>query len=461
MRDFRRIWIERLEIAARRSAAYSQGHFELLGLLAWLIPAAGVVDYIVAHPTFDTFIVRFSAAILCLPLLLHRRLPSWFLSRMHLYFVSAMAYCFPFTYGFILSMNASTTPAGSELNIFWILQYFIALFLFIQLIVDGRLSTVLWIVASAFALLPAIALPEANLDELERVFVYPVTAYLTALGIGVLTYRKTAIIDVEKTAAASAIGANLAHELRTPLASIGTLAKGASNLLPVLTSAYEKAKAAGLHVDPLRKSQLNTLNETLSSIRNEVEYSNTIIDMLLLNTADKPITNVDTDLTLVSGVIEESLERFPFNNQKERELVHSELASDFIIEAPRILLVHVLFNLVKNALYFVQKSGKGSITISAYRDKFGGRIAVHDTGAGIPPSIQPHIFERFYTTTTTGQSAGIGLSFCKLVMESIGGKISCESKEGEYTTFTLTFPNIRVETPSPHSGSTLQTPLAD
>ncbi len=39
-----------------------------------------------------------------------------------------------------------------------------------------------------------------------------------------------------------------------------------------------------------------------------------------------------------------------------------------------------------------------------------------------------------------GQGAGIGLSFCRMVMESIGGSIDCESLEGEHTTFTLTFP---------------------
>ncbi|MFP6817049.1 MAG: ATP-binding protein [Pseudomonadales bacterium] len=53
------------------------------------------------------------------------------------------------------------------------------------------------------------------------------------------------------------------------------------------------------------------------------------------------------------------------------------------------------------------------------------------------------IFERFYTTTQTGQGAGIGLSFCNMVMESIGGSISCESVQGEYTRFTLNFPTPR------------------
>lgn len=433
-------WLENLDYAARRSAKYSEDHIELLGWLAWLIPVAASVDYIVGQPTFDTILVRTSAALVAVPLIIHKRLPRGFRTHLYLYFVFATAYCFPFTYGFMLAMNAAYAPAGQEIHIIWILQYFIALFLFIQLIVNGALATLLWVIASCAALLPALIYSGANTEELERVFVYPITGYLTALGFGILTNRKTAIINAEKAAAASAIGANLAHELRTPLASIGAKAKGTSNLLPILTDAYDKAKAAGLEVAPLRKSQLAVLTQALTSIRSEVEYSNTIIDMLLVNTADKSLSTVDMDLFSVTSAIKEAVQRYPFNNQKERDLIRVEVKEDFELEAPRLLVIHVLFNLIKNSLYFVQHSGKGDICISAEKDDAGPRILVHDTGMGIPTSIQPHIFERFYTTTHTGQGAGIGLSFCHLVMESIGGTIRCDSVEGEFSTFTLGFP---------------------
>jgi signal transduction histidine kinase len=106
-------------------------------------------------------------------------------------------------------------------------------------------------------------------------------------------------------------------------------------------------------------------------------------------------------------------------------------------------VIHILFNLMKNALHFVQKAKKGHISIRAEQDSGHWRILVHDTGSGIPANVKPHIFERFYTTTHTGQGAGIGLSFCRLVMESIGGSIHCDSEEGEFATFTLEFPKVR------------------
>jgi two-component system CAI-1 autoinducer sensor kinase/phosphatase CqsS len=251
------------------------------------------------------------------------------------------------------------------------------------------------------------------------------------------------MVQTEKLRAASAIGANLAHELRTPLASIAAISKGTENLLPALTDAYQKAKSAGIEVRPLRDNQVSILRDSLSTIRNEVDYSNTIIDMLLMNTADKALSNVETERFSVKEAAQESVSRFPFNNQKERALVAVSIAEDFEIDAPRLLIIHVLFNLIKNALYSVQKAGKGDISITAERRAQGDCITVHDTGMGISPSVRAHIFERFYTTTPTVQSAGIGLSFCKLVMDSIGGSIRCDSVEGEYTTFTLDFPHTR------------------
>jgi two-component system CAI-1 autoinducer sensor kinase/phosphatase CqsS len=296
------------------------------------------------------------------------------------------------------------------------------------------------VVASAASALPVLWISDPNLSELRRVVVFPVFGYLTALIFGILTNRNIDIVNTEKVRTAAAIGSNIAHELRTPLASVRSLAHGLKNYLPSLIDGYEKAKTNDLAVDPIRPKQLEQIQLALSTIEAEVEYSNTVIDMLLINTADKPLIGLENDLFKASSTIEESVSRYPFNNTSERKLICTDVAEDFQIRAPQLLVVHVLFNLIKNGLYYVQGAGKGEITISTATANGANQILVHDTGAGIPPIIQKQIFERFYTTTQTGQGAGIGLSFCKMVMESIGGGISCESVEGDHTTFTLTFP---------------------
>lgn len=431
---------EHLDIAAQKSAAYSERHFFLFGCLAWFIPFATVIDYVVGKPYYDTLPIRLSVSLLAIPLLFTKHLSGSRDDKFYIYFAFLMGYAFPFCYGHMLTMNAAYAPPGEQIHMLWIFQYFIALFLFIQLAVSGVLALVIWLAASLLALAPLCWLEHVNWIEVRRVLLYPVSGYLTALIFGILTNRNIDIVNTEKIKTAAAIGSNIAHELRTPLASVRSLAHGLKKHLPQLIDGYEKAKAKDLDVEPIRPKQLERIKQALTSIEDEVEYSNTIIDMLLINTADKPLTGLEYDSFNASSVIAESVSRYPFNNTNERRLINVDESYDFRISAPRLLIVHVLFNLIKNALYYVQRAGKGTITISARPNGATNQILVHDTGSGMSQLIQKQMFERFYTTTQTGQGAGIGLSFCRMVMETIGGSVTCDSVEGEHTTFTLEFP---------------------
>lgn len=72
-------------------------------------------------------------------------------------------------------------------------------------------------------------------------------------------------------------------------------------------------------------------------------------------------------------------------------------------------------------------------------DKYNS-LYFKDTSTGIAPEVLPHIFESFYSKTARG--TGVGLAFCKSTMREFGGDIVCESVEGEFTTFVLTFPVV-------------------
>jgi signal transduction histidine kinase len=67
------------------------------------------------------------------------------------------------------------------------------------------------------------------------------------------------------------------------------------------------------------------------------------------------------------------------------------------------------------------------------------RLIFKDTGKGIASKDLPFVFDRFYTQTPHG--TGIGLAFCQDVLKRFGGSIVCDSVEGEYTIFTLSFPS--------------------
>jgi signal transduction histidine kinase len=106
-----------------------------------------------------------------------------------------------------------------------------------------------------------------------------------------------------------------------------------------------------------------------------------------------------------------------------------------------ILFTHVLFNLLKNALYYIRAASKGEISIWCEQNEKFNILHFKDTGLGMDKEVLEHIFERFFTRTRHG--SGVGLAFCKLVMQSFGGDIICDSVKGEYTDFTLSFPKIK------------------
>jgi two-component system CAI-1 autoinducer sensor kinase/phosphatase CqsS len=117
--------------------------------------------------------------------------------------------------------------------------------------------------------------------------------------------------------------------------------------------------------------------------------------------------------------------------------------ADFKFLGIELLMVHVLFNLIKNSLYYIAKAGKGRIFISVDKSPSGNLLIFRDTGSGVPPEILPNIFTQFYSWSPDNDNrvgAGIGLAFCRSVMTSFNGSIHCKSQLGEYTEFTLTFP---------------------
>jgi two-component system CAI-1 autoinducer sensor kinase/phosphatase CqsS len=412
-----------------------------LALLCICFPLAYFVDLYVGKPSFDTLWVRISAFVAVTPLIFGDSRTVANFKYLHLYFVGVATYVLPFLFGLMLVMNAALTPTGSRSEMLWILQYFISLFLFIQLIHNGYLSSALWVVGSACALLPLLWLPHTNWDEIYRVLVYPVTGYLTALLFGVLTNRNADYTNSQKLKAASAIGAYIAHELRTPLASIGTIARANHRFVDALCAGYAKAVGAGIHEESIPLSKVKELSTSLIMMQEEVQYSNTIIDMLLLNTKEE-VARGYSELFTASDAIAEAIRRFPFGNSHERSRVSMDIEHDFSIRGSRLLVIHTLFNLLKNGVYYMQRTPSGKVTVRTRRDKRLNCIEIIDTGPGIPSAIRKRIFDRFFTTTEAGQGAGIGLSFCKMVMEGIGGEIVCDSKEGEYTTFRLLFPEV-------------------
>lgn len=254
-----------------------------------------------------------------------------------------------------------------------------------------------------------------------------------ALGLIALATVKYHAMDDSRMMAAS-----LAHEMRTPLATLKIQAKILGESLPELIAVYRRAITSGLVVSQIDDYVLDHLGESAKILEKEVLSANQAIDMLMALATSDYINEKDFQQFSMKECVELAVSRVPYKNDLKKT-IYVDVRSDFIVLASREFLIFVLINLINNSLDALQKVDAGLIRITILSDGAGNRIEFLDDGEGIDSDVLPHIFDRFFTTKNRGGNAGVGLAFCKNVMESFGGSISCESQQGKYTLFTLRF----------------------
>jgi signal transduction histidine kinase len=101
---------------------------------------------------------------------------------------------------------------------------------------------------------------------------------------------------------------------------------------------------------------------------------------------------------------------------------------------------HALDNLLGNALRYTRRGGR--VTLKAEAETDAVAILVSDTGAGIPPEYLPHVFEKFFQIPGRTQpgSTGLGLALVREIVTAHGGTVTCRSRPGEGTEFTILLP---------------------
>lgn len=108
-------------------------------------------------------------------------------------------------------------------------------------------------------------------------------------------------------------------------------------------------------------------------------------------------------------------------------------------------LREVIMNLVENAIKYTPA---GSVTVATQSNGQEVSFSVTDTGPGIAPEDQPHLFEKFYRVAKTAQTVsgtGLGLYLCRTVIESFGGHVTLSSTPGQGSTFGFVLPQLTPE----------------
>lgn len=406
--------------------------FGIFGIINY--PVCYVMFQSVVPQEYNPFSFRLIAGILCVPLALKNYWPQKLRNFLPLYWYLTILYCLPFFGAYMLLMN----NASDE----WLMNKVLGLFLLI-LIVDWLMFILLLIVGVSLAfILYLFSTPPNGAVSADGIYLAAYMYFLTIL-IGAIFSRDKEKIAYEKLQAMRSLAANIAHELRTPLAAIASGARGIKHYLPSLINTYALAKKENLDIPIIREKQIDALKNALTYIETEINFSNTIINMLLVNVKEFEIQPQEFEICSIVDCVNKGLERYPFAAD-EVNLVHWQANKDFKFKGKEILTIHILFNLIKNALYYIKAATKGHIEIWVDEEKQYNTLHFRDTGAGINTKILPNIFNRFFSKTNHGY--GVGLAFCKMVMTSYRGDILCYSVEGEFSEFVLKFPKIEPDT---------------
>lgn len=236
-------------------------------------------------------------------------------------------------------------------------------------------------------------------------------------GVSILFYDVTDQYQLQK--AKQDFFANASHELKSPLTTIigyqQMISEGIIDTNEEIIDAskrtlHEAKRMNQMVIDMLELSSLESEKIINNEVNNLKEVTQNIINSYTLKLEDKHI-NLSTPL------------------------------SDLNVKIPQKDLIHLISNLIDNAIKYNIEKGKIDININKDDNSF----IIEDTGIGISKANQERVFERFYQVDknrASDQGTGLGLSIVKHICLKYNIKLKLDSKLNKGTSITLVFPNI-------------------
>ena len=252
--------------------------------------------------------------------------------------------------------------------------------------------------------------------------IFLVSISLITIVIGTFFYSIKIINNQKKiTQIKSDFINNMTHELKTPIATIGL--------------ACEALKDKDIELNKPMKDKF------LSTITNENERLGKLVETVLQNTiSDKGTPELKLEIFNIEEIIEKAMKSIQLSfNKKEGSIETDFMALNKIVEADKLHITNVIYNLLDNSLKYSEN--KPLVKIST-RDVIGGLvIRIKDNGIGIAKDNQEKIFEKLFRVPTGNihnvKGFGLGLSYVKSIMELHQGSIKVESKLGHGSTFLI------------------------
>ncbi len=349
---------------------------------------------------------------------------------MQLYFSFVCWLQLPFFFIWMYWMNA-----GSAI---WMATVATMIVVYYQL-TDWRLATIgLFVGATIATLLAATQLKNVQSLPFEHCVIF-----LFAMSSGLLLALSSANLRRERLRHSLNVIGIMAHELRTPLATMALIAQA--------------IRIESVAMDHSHEERLDELATRMDALTRAINHH---VDLQMAN-ARYTYQPLATELISAKKLVQKVLHDYPFGSKRERQCVRVTVHADFWFHGSMRQFTQVLNNLIKNALHSLKtaqsRCNPGDLRIELGMRDAVGRIQLTDNGVGIEPSKFKLIFEPFFSTANeTGH--GLGLAFCKQVVEAAHGTILVHAEPDMGATFTLQLPCQPApseETPSNHEISPL------
>lgn len=260
------------------------------------------------------------------------------------------------------------------------------------------------------------------------------------------------LIHAEKMASLGELTAGIAHEIQNPLNFVNNFSEVNLELAAELKDEIEKT---GLSEDD--KTNLIAITNMIRQNQDKITYhgkrADGIVKGMLQHSRSSTGQKEPTDL---NAMVDEYV-RLSYHGLRAKDKTFNATIDEQLDPAVGQVKVipqdmgRTLLNIMNNAFYAVhEKQGKSdssyqpAIVVSTRlvdKGKKWVHIKVRDNGNGIPADIRDKIFQPFFTTKPTGKGTGLGLSLSyDIITKGHGGELKLDSKEGQYTEFTIILP---------------------
>jgi len=374
-------------------------------------------------PRYDDIHLRVVAIMLCLLLALRRHWPVS-LQRFYIpYSYGAVFYCLAFMLSFTLLQNKGAPNTVVNMVIGAVL---------VILLTDWRNTIIMLLTGYLSA--TSIYWFTATDPTLPVEFLYwwvPLCTVLVAAGsIAKYVERRAELSRLRRLYAG--LAGSIAHEMRNPLAQVQHTLDEIAAALPPLPPAGAQAS--------MTPAQLNSLSITVEQGRQAVARGLQAIQVTLQQLRPR---NLEADrFTLLSALerVRTAVDEYAYDDAGQRGRVSIIDSGDFSFRGDPASFSLVVFNLLKNALYYAPLFPHATVSVIVQSHPVH-QVVVRDTGPGIAPEMMPRLFQEFQTSGKA-EGTGLGLAFCRRVMAAFGGTITCRSEPGAFAEFTMTFPPV-------------------